>query len=50
MKWEPDDNAWAAYIKFEMRQGDIGEGSNLVHLSILPLRRRAYDHMIDANI
>lgn len=20
MKWEPDDNAWGAYIKFEMRQ------------------------------
>jgi crooked neck len=20
MKWEPDDNAWFAYVKFEMRQ------------------------------
>ena len=22
MKWEPDDNGWQAYVKFEMRQGD----------------------------
>jgi len=23
MKWEPDDMGWGAYVKFEMRQGDI---------------------------
>ncbi|CAN0532092.1 unnamed protein product [Ectocarpus sp. 12 AP-2014] len=20
MEWEPEDNAWSAYVKFEMRQ------------------------------
>ena len=23
MKWEPDDNAWNAYVKFECRQNNI---------------------------
>ncbi|CAM9333479.1 unnamed protein product, partial [Discosporangium mesarthrocarpum] len=26
MEWQPDDNAWSAYVKFEMRQEDPAKG------------------------
>lgn len=29
MNWEPDDLAWAAFIKFEVRQGNISGARNL---------------------
>lgn len=25
MEWEPEDNAWSAYVKFEMRQEEPGK-------------------------
>jgi crooked neck len=41
MKWEPDDNAWSAYIRFELRQGDIGRGRGCYdrYVSHLPTAR-----------
>jgi crooked neck len=29
MSWEPDDLAWAAFIKFEVRQGQMGKAQEL---------------------
>jgi crooked neck len=29
MEWEPDDNAWGAYIKFEMRKKDTARAREL---------------------
>lgn len=37
MKWQPDDMGWAAYIKFEMRQGEIERARSLYERSDLSL-------------
>jgi len=29
MKWEPDDNAWGGYIKFEMRRKDTAKARDI---------------------
>ena len=35
MKWEPDDNAWGSYIKFEMRQEQIGRARGIFERYII---------------
>eukprot|EP01036_Dinobryon_divergens_P023466 gene23466-31815_t len=43
MKWEPDDLAWAAYIKFEMRQGQVDRARAIYDKYVLQLpTARAY--------
>lgn len=41
MKWEPDDLAWGAYIKFEMRQNEVGRARGLFerYITALPTCR-----------